>query len=468
MADNGGLTLLNDEQMRNFVVNGVLTIKSELPATHHETVCRKLDDMFGGMGNMGNNVLPLIPEIQQVFDDPTVAGAMTSVLGENYLMHPHRYCHANQPGSTGQDAHKDTYEGDEQVKRHRCRWTLAFYYPQDTTVEMGPSAVLPGTQYYETAEAAHAHPETALCCEAGTVAIVHYDLWHRGTSNTSSQKRYMLKFLFTRLEEPTHPAWCSDNAEWQPPEEVGFSVRQDALWRRLWEWNCGSSDGAPDGNCSSGRSESSRWVAGLGTADETVGLNAAYSLATGGDATVSALLDSLRNGSELARRHATHALGAIGSSAVPALIDGLGDVDPHVRVGAAYALGDAGGGADEALPALTNALADNHAWVRRHAVEALGIMGRTAGKSAPQIGPLLRDEHEWVRDNAARALAKIGPDAEAAVPMLEISLHDDSRYVRFHAAAALKRIDTARAREALFRNLLTSRWCPLTTNESPY
>ena len=210
------MILLNDEQMRDFVVNGVVTVKSDLPAAHHERVRQKLDDLFDGIGNPGNNVLPLVPEIQEVFDDPRVDGAMTSVLGPNYLMHPHRYCHANQPGSAGQDAHKDTYEGDEQVKRHRCRWTLAFYYPQDTTVEMGPSAVLPGTQYYETAEAAHAHPETALCGEAGTVTIIHYDLWHRGTANSSTKKRYMLKFLFTRLEEPMRPAWGGVDTEWHP------------------------------------------------------------------------------------------------------------------------------------------------------------------------------------------------------------------------------------------------------------
>jgi hypothetical protein len=45
--------------------------------------------MFEGTGNLGNNVLPLIPEIQEIFDHPLVHGAMQGVLGENYAMHSH-------------------------------------------------------------------------------------------------------------------------------------------------------------------------------------------------------------------------------------------------------------------------------------------------------------------------------------------------------------------------------------------
>ena len=83
---------------------------------------------------------------------------MTSVLGPNYVMHPHRYCHLNRQGSEGQNFHKDSYEGDEQVKHHRCRWTMALYYPHDVTEDMGPTAVLPATQYYDTRDAAHSQP----------------------------------------------------------------------------------------------------------------------------------------------------------------------------------------------------------------------------------------------------------------------------------------------------------------------
>ena len=205
---------LTDAEMRDFIINGYVKVKVDFPPSFHENVYQQLDEMFEGTGNLGNNVLPLIPEIQEVFDHPVVHGAMKSVLGEDYAMHSHRYCHFNQQGSEGQNFHKDSYEGDEQIRRHRCRWTMAFYYPQDVTEDMGSTAVLPGSQYYETGESAHQQPDLALTGEAGTVTIVHYDLWHRAMPNQSDKKRYMLKFLFIRLDEPQTPAWKNNTADW--------------------------------------------------------------------------------------------------------------------------------------------------------------------------------------------------------------------------------------------------------------
>ena len=204
-----------DQEMRDFIINGYVTIKTDFPPSFHENIRQHLDTMFEETGNLGNNVLPLIPEIQEVFDYPRVHGAMQGVLGENYVMHSHRYCHFNQQGSEGQNFHKDSYEGDEQIRRHRCRWTMAFYYPQDVTEDMVPTAILPGSQYYETGESAHQQPELALTGEAGTVTIVHYDLWHRAMPNSSDKRRYMLKFLFIRLDEPQTPSWNRSTTDWR-------------------------------------------------------------------------------------------------------------------------------------------------------------------------------------------------------------------------------------------------------------
>ena len=50
-------------------------------------------------------------------------------------------------GSTGT---RDDYVGDQNVRHHRCRWVMAFYYPQDVTEDMGPTAIVPGRQCYNT------------------------------------------------------------------------------------------------------------------------------------------------------------------------------------------------------------------------------------------------------------------------------------------------------------------------------
>ena len=468
--------LLNDEEMRRFIIDGYIKIQTDFPANFHQTIFQQVEDMFESQGNWGNNLLPLIPEIQQVFSHPAVHGALTSTLGQNYVMHSHRYCHFNQPGSTGQNFHKDSYEGDEQIRRHRCRWMMGFYYPQDTTEDMGPTAVLPRTQYYETHESAHSQPELALCGEAGTVTLVHYDLWHRAMPNQSDKKRHMLKFLFTRLDEPKAPSWNSTDSTWGSLDGKTSSGGHEVMWRSLWNWFYGKQNGATEDTGFAGN-DLPALISALGDQDEVVRLNAAYGLGTIGAPAVPGLIETWREaskdtgspGSETESfRHATYALSAIGEPAVPALINALQDENESIRASAAYALGDIGDSAQDAAPLLTQALRDESAWVRRHAAEALGLIGQPAQNTVPGLIGLLHDEHYWIRDNAARALARLGSAAEAAVPTLMDTLNDENRYVRFHAMFALKQIGTPEATNVLFDHLLTARWCPLTTAHSAF
>ncbi len=464
--------LLNDEEMRRFIIDGYIKIQTDFSPDFHGTIFQQVEDMFENQGNLGNNLLPLIPEIQQVFSHPAVHGALTSALGENYVMHSHRYCHFNPSGSTGQNFHKDSYEGDEQIRRHRCRWMMGFYYPQDTTEDMGPTAVLPGTQYYETHESAHSQPELALCGKAGTVTLVHYDLWHRAMPNRSDKKRHMLKFLFTRLDEPKAPSWNSVDSTWQPLNGGASLQGHDAMWRSLWNWFYGKQNGATE-DTGAAKNGIPQLIAALGDKDEAVRLNAAYELGAVGAPAVPALIEIWREASRSkveteSFRHATYALSEIGEPAVPALIDTLQDENESIRASAAYALGDIGSAAQEAIPSLTQALRDESAWVRRHATEALGIIGQPAQDTVSALTGMLQDEHYWIRDNAARALARLGSAAEAAVPTLTNTLNDENRYVRFHAMFALKQIGTPKATDVLFDHLLTSRWCPLTTSHSAF
>lgn len=461
---------LTDEEMRDFIINGYVKVKTDFPPSFHENIYEQLDTMFEQTGNLGNNVLPLIPEIQEVFHHPVVYGAMQGVLGENYVMHSHRYCHFNQQGSKGQNFHKDSYEGDEQIRRHRCRWAMAFYYPQDVTEDMGATAVLPGSQYYETGESAHAQPELALCGEAGTVTIVHYDLWHRAMPNRSNKKRYMLKFLFSRLDEPRTPSWKSDTADWNTLG-TGAETEHPELWESLWDWCYGKQNSTTNGAL---HTEVDRLIETLQSEDERARLNAVYRLGGIGTAAIPALKQALHGSSEAVRNYAGYALSLTGAPAVPTLIDALQATNDSVRASAAYSLADMGKTAQDAMPALTRAARDTSEWVRRHATEGLGLIGQQVSEendlseAVRVLTAGLRDEYYWVRDNAARALAKLGTIAEPAIPALVAQLEDENRYVRFHAALALKQIKTPAAQDALFNYLFTSRWCALTTHGTPY
>ena len=462
---------LTDTEMRDFIINGYIKVKPDLPPSFHQNIYEQLDAMFEQTGNLGNNVLPLIPEMQEVFDHPIVHGAMQGVLGPDYVMHPHRYCHYNPEGSDGQGFHKDTYEGDEQIRRHRCRWTMAFYYPQDVIEDMGPTAVLPGSQYYETGESAHEQPDLSLCGEAGTVTIVHYDLWHRATPNRSDKKRYMVKFLFSRLDEPQTPSWNSDTTDWHN----GEAPEHPEMWESLWDWYYGKQNGNPaNGSGLQTPPTVDTLIGALDSDNERDRLNAAYRLGRVGAAAVPTLKQALHGTSDTIRSYAGYALSLTGAPAVPTLIDALQATDDSVRATAAYALADMGKTAQEAIPVLTRAAQDPDEWVRRHATEGLGLIGQQVSEDVDLSETVrvltdgLRDDYYWVRDNAARALAKLGTHAEPAIPTLVAQLEDENRYVRFHAALALKQIKTAEAQDALFNHLFASRWCVLTTRGTPY
>ena len=107
-------------------------------------------------------------------------------------------------------------------------------------------------------------------------------------------------------------------------------------------------------------------------------------------------------------------------------------------------------------------------WVRRNAAEALGTLAPSDEDTVAHLAEALTDEDERVRRNAALALAKIGPPASSAVDALTPLLHDENRYVRFNGFLALQRIGTDRALQALWADVHTARWCPITTQETPY
>ena len=77
--------LLDDNQMREFIVNGYLIVKTDLPRNYHDAIYDTTNTVFEKEGNPGNNLLPRIPEIQEVFDDPYCPRRVNESLGRGLL-----------------------------------------------------------------------------------------------------------------------------------------------------------------------------------------------------------------------------------------------------------------------------------------------------------------------------------------------------------------------------------------------
>ncbi|MDA0709876.1 MAG: HEAT repeat domain-containing protein [bacterium] len=481
MADP--MTLLSDDQIQQFIADGYLAVRADFPDPFHREVYQKIEAVFEAEGNLGNNILPRIPQIGQVYEHPLVKGALTSLLGPGYIMNPHRHCHLNPPGRAGQRWHKDCYVYDHNLRHPRFYWVLGFYYPQETTEDMGPTGILPGKHMLK--EISDADPARAteralkLCGPAGTVAFVHFDVWHRATENVSDKNRYMLKFQFARTAEPGTPTWDHRDRQWKPRSNDAFpEVSKD-----VWHWLCGDPNGK--GKPAAGALKA-RAISESAKGSETDRLKSAYQIAARGGPAVSELIAEMReetlaalgeteaktadnaHGTNPTIGIAAHALSVMGAPAVPELTTALKDDHWWVRAVAANVLARMGATARPAEKALLCLVTDTHWWVRRNAIEALGMIGVSSDAFIRTLVPALADEDYRVRRNAALAASKIGRAAHPAIPQLRSMLTDENRYNRFYAALALRRIATPEAQNILLDHLMQSRWCPITTKDNTY
>ena len=441
--------LLDDAQMLSFIGQGYVKLHLPVEADFHAQVFADTEEVFAAGQNPGDDIYDKVPLLQEVFGHPMVRGALTSILGDDYFMYPHRHCHLTPPQRQAQHDHKDSIPADHFVRQHRCRWAMAFYYPQDTSLAYGPTGVRPGTQYYVSHAAALQHDEIPMVGTAGDVVIVHYDLWHRGLANSLPRNRYMNKFLFCRSSEPTAPSWHNQSERMWPPMSWGFNHNAAPIWQSIWDWHRGVT--GTNGYTAESIADQ---TALLSDGDERRALNAAYTLAASGEEGGEALFQHwpeeavhklegnlsgrYRNPSELL---STHGITAAGAMSVPRLEKALQNENWWIRASAADRLGDVGLPARDSIPALVQALQDNSEWVRRNAAFSLGILD-DSGASAAELGQHLSDNAPRVAQNASLALCKMACHAQVAQEDLVNALASPVKYVRANSQLALNIMET--------------------------
>lgn len=501
------LRLLTDEQMRKFITEGYLVLNTDFSNEFHEELLEQLDYVYQNEGNPGNNLLPRVKKLQKVFDHPAIKGALTSVLGSDYLLHAHRHGHFNSSPKPG-GWHKDSYWGHSRIRNHHPWWAMIMYFPQDTPVELGPTSVIPGTQWYETRTFdSDDHPlEAKASGSKGTFLLIQYDIWHRATANIKQLDRYMLKFEFMRTKAPEKPDWDNGVKEWiSPPVDDHSPIySQEVIWRETWNWlsgQVGSLQGSSDRTAepkqieallnqlkeenAEQRVESANVLGQLGPAAakagaipalsqaledsfEPVALSAAYGLAAMGEEGIQALLHGLHHEKESVSLISAYGLSVAGKPAVQGLTEAVNSERTETANHAAFALGELREDAAESVPSLIQLSEHQSDSVRRTVIDALSMIGTPKAEIVSTLKRCLSDEDEKVRYMTSLALIRLGEHAKEAVPQLVKSLNDDNRYVVAHAADALYYIGTDEAKEALIHFLRDSRWCPVTTPHSTF
>ena len=248
MASQG--VLLDDDAMRQFVVSGAMILKSSRPPEFHEELAVQLEKANRDHPNPRSGIVEAVPALRDVYDDPPIKGALQSILGADMRMHPYTLSHCNPPGFPAQLWHQGSA-----YNRPRHIWRLmVFYFPLPVSYEMGPTFLVPGTQYRTIANTdlyrygSFVNQMTSAVGEVGTLLVMHYDLWHRGTANHGTQTRYMVKTVFERTSAPRSPSWNASPHSNSPEALVKFrtlgvqidseteAYKNQERWIEIWKW----------------------------------------------------------------------------------------------------------------------------------------------------------------------------------------------------------------------------------------
>lgn len=450
--------------LQQFITSGCVKFQTTHPAEFHKRIfetCAKLGVTDSGNGTplcevLGDDMLPEMPELTQLFECPNVREALEAILGPNPILDPHRFCHLAVQGRRAQAMHMDGYQSTGvraiQARAHRPTWILAMYYPQEVTDDMGPTAVVPGSHYLHLDDprgqamnfarvgeqdipavvSEWGMKEEEVLCPAGTLVLCHYDAWHRATSSSSPNMRFMVKFIFSRGQLPTPTDVAPDPPV--PWDAVPLPKQLRCVWETVWAWAHGAplpsldgGDGDPPGG---GEVERVAWAYRAGAAVRE------------GRRPATDLTKMLRAGEEPRARLATEGLSWGGEAAAKVLIPLLTEALPdHKRATAAYALGWAGGG-ELGDAALTQAAGQGPTMTRVHALQ--GMLGRPSAADAAMAG--LRCRAGEVQANAARLLAA---QPTAVVGQAQDKLQD---IVQNASRDHTLRYAVAFAAEALFRS----------------
>ena len=497
------MALLDDVQMARFLRDGFVVLEPEalgddFHAAMYDAACQVHDEARAVGGDsthlqiVGDNLRARIPGLERLLTDPTVNGALTSVLGAGCFLHPHHFVHESSRYDQG--FHQDgnlPWNDRAHYRTHRPNWAMLFYYPQRVTDDNGPTEVLPGTQYWTTnferddgtwhrgdaldkkpRQQALRNGDVALRdsyidevvnslgiaglarhrirVPAGGVVLAHYDLMHRGTRTapTFDGRRFMYKFYYLRSRDPDRPSW--HNQAEAPPHTPGHAC-SNGIVERIWHWLRGDAGWRPTVE----RADQVERITSVDAEDERTRLAYELGWLARDDAGVARELAKLLDAEDEAlRRSMVYAAGVAGSAVEAHVLRLLDSGDVRTRRAAAGAAGEARLANPVAVEALLRRLEDDaDDLVRSNAAYALGNIARLPGANVSakrllaRLDPAVESDNtgnggmsrSTVRVSVAYALCNMPLGDSDLAALASVGLADHDRYVRGLAAAVLER-----------------------------
>ena len=139
-----------DRVIRDFVSRGLIVLSPDalgIAAKLHETIFDKEREALHAKQRID---AVRIPEILEVINAPGVVQACNQLLGENWAIVPFTHNTPFMSGSNDQHWHKDDNGpyNSRKARHHHAIQVEMLYYPQKVKMDMGPTAVVPYSQYW--------------------------------------------------------------------------------------------------------------------------------------------------------------------------------------------------------------------------------------------------------------------------------------------------------------------------------
>ena len=237
---------MTDEDVISFCRNGYWILEGVVP---EEINKRAMEYLAESPVSEPSGVLQEAWFVENVILNPAAAGAVRSLLGNNFALPVLMSNHRGRGPAGPQDWHRDggSRYGPE------LNYLQVFYYPQDVTSDMGPTELLPGSHFLYQREKHMGHYGAIkggilTDAPAGSIFITAYNIWHRRAARSAPEEagiRNLLKYNYWRTLDPQRDWTTTEGFDVEFADFVVDGLRFSELMRdcvdaaEMYYWLCG-------------------------------------------------------------------------------------------------------------------------------------------------------------------------------------------------------------------------------------
>jgi hypothetical protein len=240
---------LTDRDVIDFCRNGYLILPAVVPGD----VNARVVDFLDHVDSTYEPTKIMLEDwfVNGVLLDPQAAGAARSLLGRDFTLPA---IISNHRGVLPSPSVGGWHRDGGSLYTSALEYLQVFYIPEECTVDMGPTEVLPGSHFMKTKATMMAHygkiaGTVSTAGPAGSIFLTVYSIWHRRTRATSgprgrSQFRNLLKYNYWRTTAPrrdwkTDPAFEFSRADFDPPAGAFEQFQGAIAAARMFCWLAG-------------------------------------------------------------------------------------------------------------------------------------------------------------------------------------------------------------------------------------